>query len=69
MGEVKMTPFSAIYDSFLERVTSDMYMELTELDTFRILEDLLISAISWFEFPRIDLLDYEIREYRRCCIS
>ena len=33
MGEVvvkKRTPFSTIYDSFLERVTSDMYMEFTE---------------------------------------
>ena len=33
MGTVTTTPFSTIYDSFLTRVTSDMYMELTELDT------------------------------------
>ena len=58
----KHTSFSKVYDMFLSSVTDDMYMELTELDTFRILEDLLISAISWFEFPRINLLDYEIRE-------
>ena len=56
------TLFSKVYDMFLSSVTDDMYMELTELDTFRILEDLLISAIPWFEFPRINLLDYEIRE-------
>lgn len=52
------TPFSCIYDSFLAKVTDDMYMELTELDTFRLLQDLLISAIQKFEFPRISL-DYE----------
>lgn len=58
----KETPFSFIYDSFLTKVTDDMYMELTELDTYRLLEDLLISAIHWFEFPRVDLNDYEITE-------
>src|SRR5574344_909210 len=52
------TPFSCIYDSFLAKVTDDMYMELTELDTFRLLQDLLISAVQKFEFPRISL-DYE----------
>lgn len=59
MGEIKMTPFSAIYDSFLERVTSDMYMELTELDTLKLLQGLLINAIPRFEFPRFDIFDYE----------
>ena len=60
MGEIKMTPFSAIYDSFLERVTSDMYMELTELDTLKLLQGLLINAIPRFEFPRFDIFDYEV---------
>ena len=44
------TPFSIVYDSFLSKITDDMYMELNELDTFRILEDLLITAINKFEF-------------------
>ena len=35
-----------------------MYMELSELETFKILQDLLISAIPKFEFPRVTL-DYE----------
>ena len=39
-----------------------MYLELTELDTFRMLEQLLLSAIEKFEFPRIDLWDYELFE-------
>ncbi len=53
------TPFSIVYDSFLSKITDDMYMELNELDTFRILEDLLMNAIYKFEFPRININDYE----------
>lgn len=53
------TPFSIIYDSFLSRCTSDMYMEVTELDTLEMLQDLLINAIPRFEFPRFDIFDYE----------
>lgn len=53
------TPFSIIYDSFLSKITDDMFMELTELDTFRMLEELLMTAIHKFEFPRVNLNDYE----------
>lgn len=56
----KYTPFSHIYDAFLSKITDDMYMELTELDTYRMLSDLLIAAIFKFEFPRIDLTAYEL---------
>ncbi len=56
-----MTSFSLVYDSFLSKITDDMYLELTELDTFRMLEQLLLSAIEKFEFPRIDLRLYIIR--------
>lgn len=59
MGEIKRTPFSIIYDSFLTRVTSDMYMEMTELDTYRALQDILVNAIPRFEFPRFNIEDYE----------
>jgi hypothetical protein len=34
-------------------------MELTELDTIELLQELLINAIHRFEFPRVDLFDYE----------
>ena len=57
-----MTSFSLVYDSFFSKITDDMYLELTELDTFRILEELLLSAIEKFEFPRINLNDYELFE-------
>ena len=53
------TSFVTIYDSFLARITSDMYMELTELETLEMLQELLINAIPRFEFPRVNLFDYE----------
>ena len=56
------TDFSLVYDSFLSKITDDMYMQLNQLDTYRMLEQLLLSAIEKFEFPRIDLTDYEITE-------
>ena len=55
-----ITPFSIIYDSFLSKITDDLYMELTELDTFSMLQELLLSAIPKFEFPRVDLNNYEL---------
>ena len=54
------TPFSYIYDSFLSKITDDMYMELNELDTYRMLEELLMSAVHKFEFPRFDITDFEM---------
>ena len=54
------TLFSEVYDAFLNRITDDMFMEFSELDTWRILQDLLVAAIPCFEFPRQDLSDYEL---------
>lgn len=56
------TPFSLIYDLFLSKVTDDLYLELTELDTYRLLQDLLLSAIPKFEFPRKQLDDYNLQD-------
>jgi hypothetical protein len=53
------TPFSDIYNSFLSKLTDDMYMELDEQQTHRLLEELLLSAIQKFEFPRFDITNYE----------
>ena len=55
------TQFSAIYNRFLEKITDDMYMELTPEDTIRDLQNLLTDAIPGFEFPRINLSDYKIQ--------
>jgi hypothetical protein len=60
MSRIKApTSFVTIYDSFFARVTDDMYMEITELETLEMLQDLLLNAISRFEFPRVDIFDYE----------
>ena len=37
-----------------------MYLELTPEDTIRDLQNLLVDAIPGFEFPRINLNDYDI---------
>ena len=54
------TSFITIYDSFWGRVTDDMFLELTELDTLEMLQDLLINSLPRFEFPRFDVFDYEL---------
>lgn len=59
MGDVT-TNFSAIYDNFFTRVTDDMYLEMTELDTKRDLQNMLIAAIPKFEFPRFNIFDYNL---------
>lgn len=56
---INTTPFSNVYDSFLSKVTDDMYMELTELETYALLNEMLMTAIHKFEFPRINLYDFE----------
>lgn len=50
-----MTNFSTVYNTFLSLITDDMYMELTQEDTLSLLNELLIAAIPWFEFPRKSL--------------
>ena len=54
------TSFVTIYDSFWGRVTDDMFLELTYVDTLEMLQDLLINALPRFEFPRFDIFDYEL---------
>ena len=62
MENITTTPFSIIYDSFLSKILDDMYLELNELDTFRMLEELLNAAMHKFEFPRFDITDFEETE-------
>ena len=57
---MNQTSFALVYDSFLSKITDDMYLELDQLDTFRMLEELLLSAIEKFEFPRVNLQDYQL---------
>ncbi len=55
------TMFATIYNRFLGKITDDMYMELTPEDTIKDLQNLLVDAIPGFEFPRVNLFDYEIQ--------
>lgn len=55
------TLFTEVYNRFLEKITDDMYMELTPEDTIKDLQHLLIDAIPGFEFPRKNLFDYTIK--------
>ena len=55
------TPFNKVYNRFLGKITDDMYIELTPEDTIKDLQNLIIDAIPGFEFPRKNLMDYEIK--------
>lgn len=59
------TPFTKVYNRFLGKITDDMYIELTPEDTIKDLQNLLIDAIPGFEFPRKNLMDYEIKIARK----
>lgn len=58
------TSFKEIYDVFLNSVTEDMYLELTEEETENIIESLLLNSLVWFEFPRVDI--YDIDKEAKC---
>lgn len=59
------TLLTTIYDAFFSKVTDDMYMELSEDDTKRIVVDIFENSLHWFEFPRFNIYDYnlEFEEY------
>lgn len=61
--EINITPFSVVHDRFLSKITDDMYMEFTEQETYEMLDALLLSAIPKFEFPRVNLFNYEGNQF------
>ena len=60
-----MTTFKEIYDSFLGKITDDMFLELTQEDTEKMSFELFEKALHFFEFPRVDIYNYnvELEEY------
>jgi hypothetical protein len=54
------TEFNTIYSVFFSKITDDMYMELNECDTQNMVKELLINSLHWFEFPRVNIYDYEL---------
>lgn len=56
------TKFEIIYNRFFSKVTDDMYMELDKNQTEEMVGELLLSALPWFEFPRVDLYNFNLEE-------
>ena len=52
MAKNYYTSFTSVYDSFYSKITDDMYMEFTQEDTAAMAQDLLLTAVHKFEFPR-----------------
>lgn len=55
-----VTEFTKVYNYFYSKVTDDMYMELDADQTENLLEELLLNALPWFEFPRVAIFDYDL---------
>ena len=62
---MEQTTFDVIYNSFTSKITDDMYMELTAAETAAMHKELLMNALPWFEFPRVDIYDFneDLEEY------
>lgn len=59
------TSFDVINSRFLDAVTDDMYLEFTKEETDEMLDDLIVDAITWFEYPKgKNLDDYNLE--KRC---
>ena len=50
-----MTPLSTIYNSFLAKMLDDEWSNWTREEVAEDLYQLLLGAIPWFKFPRVDL--------------
>lgn len=59
------TAFNDIYVRFKAKITDDMYMELTPGETDSLLKEILLNSLHNFEFPRVNLYDYneDLEEY------
>ena len=69
--EEEVTTFREMYDFFLSGITDDMYMDCTKEDTMEILEELLLAALPYFEFPRdASIFDVDLkRKQFRCRLT
>ena len=59
------TAFNEIYKRFKGKITDDMYMELTPGETDSLLKELMLNSLHNFEFPRVNIYDYneDIEEF------
>lgn len=54
------TKFSEVYNRFLGKITDDLYVVYTPEDTMRDTQTLLVEALPYFEFPRVNLYAYTL---------
>lgn len=57
-----VTDFTIVYNCFYSKITDDMYMELDEAQTKSLACELLINALPWFEFPRVNIMSYDLNK-------
>lgn len=50
------TSFQDVEDLFLNKITDDMYLEMTEEETLEMLDEILLAALPHFEFPAQDIM-------------
>ena len=55
-----MTSFSTVVQAFLGKITDDMYLEITKEETESAAQDFIAGALPFFEFPRVDIYDYNM---------
>lgn len=62
-----MTQFSEVYNRFFDSITDNMYVEWTEQDTKKDVQNILIASIPGFEFPKVSLkyekMDYDLENF------
>ena len=62
-----MTQFSKVYNRFFDSITDTMYVEWTEQDTKKDVQNILIASIPGFEFPKVSLkykkMDYDLENF------
>lgn len=62
MSRLGITPFQYIYDRFLNKITDDMYLEITEEETRADLKNILISALPYFIKPKFAVYNYNLEK-------
>ena len=63
-----MTQFSKVYDRFFDSITDNMYLEWTEQDTKKDVQNILIASLPGFEFPKKNL-EYKLFDYNLMAFS
>lgn len=55
-----ITLFSKVYEAFLNKITEDTYLYYTREEINEDAETMLMSAINRFEYPKVNIRDYDV---------